>query len=317
MRDEADGADEQPILRRLSLGFALLVGLTFVLVVLGALVRAHDAGLACPDWPLCFGQVIPAMNLEVAFEWSHRALAGTLSVVFLVLCTLALRDRDARERGGLLMALAAGLLAIQVLLGALTVWQLLASWTVTLHLLTGNAFAATLLLLALRLGRSGRSGSVEVTGTSRLLVSAAALLLGAQIALGGLVSSSFAGLACPEWPSCNGGSWYPSWRGGVGLHLLHRTNGYLLVCVLGIAALALRRPRPLARALLAAFGLSLLQVGVGVSNVLLGLPVEVTGLHSALAAALVLLLTFATHEAWSTAAATHRARLPGPMAEVH
>jgi heme A synthase len=90
----------------------------------------------------------------------------------------------------------------------------------------------------------------------------------------------------------------------VGLHLIHRTSGYLLVGLLLFAALSARQPHRLGRALGAAFLLALAQVVVGIANVLLGLPVEVTGLHSALAAALVLTLAFALDEAWRRAPAT-------------
>ena len=68
--------------RRLAAGFATLLVLTFGLIVLGALVRANDAGLACPDWPLCFGELLPRFDVKVAFEWSHRAIAGTVALCF-------------------------------------------------------------------------------------------------------------------------------------------------------------------------------------------------------------------------------------------
>lgn len=55
--------------RKIATGFVALVVLTECLIVLGALVRAHEAGLACPDWPLCFGEFVPAFDLRVAFEW--------------------------------------------------------------------------------------------------------------------------------------------------------------------------------------------------------------------------------------------------------
>jgi len=128
-----------------------------------------------------------------------------------------------------------------------------------------------------------------------VFASAALLLL--QIVLGGLVSSSYAGMACPEWPTCNGGAWFPSFRGSVGLHLLHRLNGYALLAACFAAASFGRGVPRLGRWVILAAALVAAQVAVGVANVLLGLPVEVTGLHSALAAALVLVITGAVHEA--------------------
>ncbi len=286
---------------RLARGFQALVAVTFALIVLGALVRAHDAGLACPDWPLCFGQVLPRMNLEIAFEWSHRALAGSVSLAFVALGILALRHPVGRHRVGVWLGVGAALLAWQIVLGALTVWQLLAAWTVTLHLLTGNAFAATLLLVAVRL--RGASTPERVGAAPRAVLTVTFAVLVVQIALGGLVASTYSGLACPEWPTCNGGAWFPSWRGSVGLHLIHRTSGYLLLLLLLVAAWNVRRPRRLGRALALAALLGVAQVVVGIANVLLGLPVEITGLHSALAAALVLTLVFALDAAWSRAPA--------------
>jgi heme a synthase len=120
-----------------------------------------------------------------------------------------------------------------------------------------------------------------------------------QLALGGLVSSRYAGLACPEWPTCNGGLWFPTWRGTVGVHLLHRTNGYLLVVALAGLAWTCRSSPRLASWTRAAAGLALLQVAVGVANVWFKIPVELTGLHSALAAALVLTATGAAHAAFA------------------
>lgn len=288
--------------RRLAVGFGALVAATFGLLVLGALVRAHGAGLSCPDWPLCFGSVIPTMDLRVAFEWSHRVVAGSVSLVFLGLALATLRRRATPRATRRLILLAGALLALQVLLGALTVWKLLASWTVTSHLLTGNAFTATLLLVALSLrdeARGARPG-VPAPAAARAALAFAAALLGLQLILGGLVSSRFAGMACPEWPTCNGGLWFPSWRGSVGLHLLHRMNGYALLAALGAAAVATRHTRLRALGALA-LGLGALQVVVGISNVLLAIPVEITGLHSALAAALVLTLTAALRAAWTGA----------------
>ena len=296
--DLAQAAPGSDYSTRLAAGFRVLVGLCLGLIVLGALVRVHGAGLACPDWPLCFGRVLPEMNLEVAFEWTHRLVAGSVGVCFVALSALALR-RPATRRASPLLAVAALLLAIQILLGALTVWKLLAPWTVTAHLLIGNSFAATLLLAALTLGDAGAPARrPALTPWARRVTLLAALLLVLQITLGGLVASRYAGLACPEWPTCRDGVWFPTWEGPVGLQLLHRANGYALVASLAAAAVAARRAPALRRATRLALLLGLAQVGVGVANVLLALPVEVTGLHSALAAGLVLSLTWAGREVW-------------------
>ena len=289
--------------RRLAAGFAVLVALTLCLIVLGALVRAHEAGLACPDWPLCFGEFVPQMDLRVAFEWSHRVLAGSLSIAFAALAFGVLRRGHLRRAAARPVVVAAVLLAVQVLLGALTVWQLLAAWTVTSHLVIGNAFALTLLwiALALRDHALGDPSRAPVEAAARRWVLAAAALLAVQLVLGGLVSSRFAGMACPEWPACNGGLWFPSWQGTVGLHLLHRWNAVLLLAALAAAAVSCRRA-PGLRALTAlALLLGCAQTLVGIANVLTGIPVEVTGLHSALAAALVLILSVAAREVWLAA----------------
>jgi len=293
-------------LRRLSCAFTLLVALSYGLIVLGALVRANDAGLACPDWPLCFGEVIPRLDLKVAFEWFHRVIAGGVTLVFVVLGAQVLRLSAAPRSSIALIAVAAGLLVIQIVLGALTVWLKLASWTVTAHLVTGNSFALTLLLTARTLRDAAIAPPARAPAPASVrgwvLASAAVLLL--QMILGGLVASRYAGLACPEWPVCNGGLWIPTWGGNVGLHLLHRFNAYLLLAVLTISALASRREPGLRKFTALALMFGLCEVIAGIANVLLGIPAEITGLHSALAAALVLTLTLATRDLFSRRAAT-------------
>ena len=173
--------DEGLYARRLAAGFAVLVALTFGLIVLGALVRANDAGLACPDWPLCFGEFLPQMNLQVGFEWSHRVVAGGISLCFVALATLSLRRPATRARCQHLLVVAAVLLGVQVMLGALTVWQLLAAWTVTSHLVIGNSFAVVLLWTALSLRELGSAAAsrsrTEPAARNAIFVAAALLAL--------------------------------------------------------------------------------------------------------------------------------------------
>jgi cytochrome c oxidase assembly protein subunit 15 len=295
-----EGAARRGDARALAPGFAALAGVTVCLIVLGALVRAHEAGLACPDWPLCFGELVPAFDLRVGFEYSHRVLAGSVSLAFAALAIAAWRRGASREARACI-AVGAVLLVVQVLLGALTVWHLLAAWTVTSHLVTGNAFALTLVLTACALRDEGSVRAPATTAARRWLPAVAAVLL-AQLVLGGLVSSRYAGMACPEWPTCNGGLWFPSWRGAVGLHLLHRSNGYLLVALVCVAAWTLRGDPRVGRAARLLAALVLAQVAVGVANVRLGIPVEITALHSLLAALLVLATGWSVREAWVHAA---------------
>jgi cytochrome c oxidase assembly protein subunit 15 len=183
------------------------------------------------------------------------------------------------------------------------------------HLVVGNAFAVTLVVVALRLRRTAapRPDAFVAPGV-RPLVTLAACALAAQVVLGGLVSSTYAGLACPSFPTCDGVAWFPSLAGPVGVHLAHRTGAAIVLAILALAVLAVRRPRLVARALAVALGLAGLQGGVGVASVLLGVPVELTGLHTALAAALVASLAVALHEAWT--AGVRRAGLTDAAADV-
>ncbi|MAE94203.1 MAG: hypothetical protein CL910_06035 [Deltaproteobacteria bacterium] len=295
-----------PTLRALGLGFTALLSATFCLIVLGALVRAHGAGLACPDWPLCFGQVIPEFDFKVAFEWGHRTLAGLITSIFLATSVLVLRNGEARRAVGRLLPLAVVILALQILLGALTVWKLLAYWSVTSHLLAGNAYAVLLLLMARALMEAAEPApraAVPTTRPIRLLSAATLGLLILQVGLGGLVSSLYAGLACPDWPMCANGQFAPTLLGPQGVHVLHRLAAYSLILLLALSAWQTRGVPRLGYWHAVALLIGIAQLIVGIANVLLLIPAEVTGLHSALAAALVLALAMANREAWRGAAA--------------
>ena len=292
---------------RLARAYFGLAGLTYGLIVLGALVRAHGAGLSCPDWPLCFGDLIPQLDFKVAFEFGHRVLAGSIAIFFALLAAATLRQPGLGRALRPALAIAAGLLALQIVLGGLTVLKLLASWTVTSHLVTGNGFALALVLIGRRVaelaGTQSASGAKpvaapEATALMRTATTAVALMLACQIVLGGLVSSNYAGLVCPDWPSCSDGEYFPTLLGIRGLHVLHRTFGYVLVAALPLAALLARRSPGLAGWLRLASGIALCQVAAGIANVLLRLPVEITALHSGLAAALVCTLGISMQVAW-------------------
>ncbi len=287
------------------LPFALVVA-TYGLVVLGSSVRAFEAGLACPDWPLCFGEAVPVFNLEIAFEVGHRYLAGFISLVFVVVSTLALIHPQLRRRAGPWIGVGAVVLATQIVFGALTVTELLNPPVVTTHLLLGNTFSALLFGLALTLREAGYPRQRAPMGLlPKVAAGALAVTLFAQLALGGMVSASHAGLACGTWPSCNGNGWFPTFEGLVGLQVMHRITAYTVAAV----AFGVFFSSRLRGQFGAASGVLVLvvlgQVVLGILNVMNQLPESVTILHSAGAAALVLLTLFLNLEAW---------RAPSPAA---
>lgn len=280
--------------RRLANAATALVCATGVLIVVGASVRVNGAGLACPDWPLCFGELLPPMDVGVAFEFGHRVLAGSVSLGFLAIAVALLRRR-AHLPAALpaVIGVAAALLCAQVVLGGLTVLRLLAEWTVASHLLVGNLFLATLAAMTMLVrDPSGRGPRAHLTPVARGGAVMPILLVPVQLVLGGLVAGAGAGLACPSFPSCAGGAWFPSFVGVLGWVVAHRLVAWLL---LGTALMAtvLVWSDPVARRPAVALTMALVaQAVVGVSNVLLRVPVELTLLHSAGAAVVVLAATW-------------------------
>ncbi len=276
------------------LPWLVLGAVTWGLVGFGALVRAEQAGLACPDWPLCFGQVIPDIHLEgVIYEFGHRVLAGLISLAFALLAWRVWRDEVAGRWVRKPLVAAAVVLLLQVVMGGLTVLIVdrpegaasrPAAWTVTTHLILGNFFVALICLIGMRLRPSGPPSS-EPTTLWRRLLTVWSLALLAQFILGGVIAANLAGMVCIEFPTCNGGIWFPSWSGLVGVQLFHRLNGVLLFLLAGGLAFtaAEDRGKAFGRLLLVAVAL---QIGLGAANIWYALPAWVTVGHSAVASLL-------------------------------
>ena len=261
---------------------------TFALLVVGGLVHATGSSLACPDWPLCYGQFFPPMKGGILFEHGHRLVALCVLSLTVALATLVFRRRPepALRR---LAALAMALVLVQASLGALTVLFKLPLLVSSGHLATSMAFFSLVIYLAFRLDPR----PPEAEAAPRRLVGAAALLVYAQIVLGAFVRHTGAGLACNvELPFCAGGQLWPAW-GPAQLHMAHRIAG-VLVALLVIAAaaaplLAAARGRHRARFLLAVAGpvLVLLQVALGLLTVTSYVSIPMVTLHLAAGAALL------------------------------
>jgi cytochrome c oxidase assembly protein subunit 15 len=157
-----------------------------------------EAGLACPDWPLCYGRLLPGrqMNLQVFLEWFHRLDAFVVGVALLVLTGASCICRRRLPVWLPWMAGAALLLvAVQGGLGALTVTQLLAAPLVTAHLTTALVLVALTSALYQRLAMAGRGLAVPPLWWA-LLASMSLVLVLAQCLLGGSMASQWAADQC-------------------------------------------------------------------------------------------------------------------------
>src|SRR2546426_3378384 len=147
-------AQPQDVSPRLARFAAFTTGLVFVQLVLGALMRHMGAGLAIPDFPLAFGRLVPPLATPyITVHFAHRVGALAVAVAVAVTVGTVLRERAAGPWLCRPALLAAGLVVVQLTLGALVIWSARAVLPTTTHLVVGAALLATCLVLALRAGR--------------------------------------------------------------------------------------------------------------------------------------------------------------------
>ena len=258
---------------------------TFVLVVVGVVVRVTGSGLGCPDWPLCHGSLIPPLEPSAIIEYSHR-LSAALSITLVAATAIVAWRRYRRERQIVALAtLAAGLVLVQSLLGALTVFLELPETVVTVHLAVAEALLATLTLLTVRVFDPERSLSRPAA-----LYAAAALAVYLLMLTGAYVRGSGASLACTEWPLCGPSNIHPEWfsvilpGGSQDVHMAHRYLALVVGLLVGWASLSAWREGH--RRLAASAGvLFAAQVGVGSAYVLSSGLAAFQGAHLAVASA--------------------------------
>jgi heme a synthase len=134
--------------------FAVFVACaTFILIVAGALVTSNDAGLSIPDWPTSFGSFsVPPLRGGIRFEWSHRAIAG--SIVLLTISIAAWTWLVDNRRWMKWLGLAAlGTVITQAILGGLTVLLFQPPWVSSAHAAVGQTFFCIAVTIAVFTGR--------------------------------------------------------------------------------------------------------------------------------------------------------------------
>jgi heme A synthase len=197
-------------------------------LLLGGLVHNTRSSLACPDWPLCYGQVFPPMHDGILIEHSHRLTGATVGVLTILLLVGLWRQR---LRGLGLFAL--GLVMLQGVLGGLTVIFRLPTWISTTHLAISQVFFCTVLFAALR---TRESPGPALSPTVRNWTAAAAGVVFVQMVLGAYMRHLGAGLACVEVPLCKGSLWPAGAWAALEIHMLHRLMALAVFVVVAIAS---------------------------------------------------------------------------------
>jgi len=305
----------------------LAVVWTFCVVVLGAYVRLSDAGLGCPDWPGCYGEISPAQAMQeikaahevaphgpvsMAKAWKemvHRYLASGLGLLVLIMSVLAVKQRDRLRQSPTLAVVTFFVVCFQGALGMWTVTMLLKPAIVTSHLIGGMTLIAMLTWLALRQRDWAR---VEKAGAFRVAAAVGLLIVACQIILGGWVSTNYAAVVCTDFPTCQGAlvpqmdfrdafhvlrelgqtpdAALLSMANLTAIHWLHRVGALVTFCFISVLCWRLYAQGVLRSLALVIGAMLVLQVCLGITNVVLHLPLAIAVLHNAGAAMLLLLM---------------------------
>jgi protoheme IX farnesyltransferase len=261
---------------------------TLVLVTIGVIVRATDSGLGCPDWPFCYGQVVPPLDDPKAWiEWVHRSVAAGIGIMILGLAGLAIVDhRDRRSLvGGSIGAVA--LVGFQAWLGRETVRLGNSGESVTAHLAAAMALEGLLVFLLVRSAYPSRLPAHGASQRFTLLAAFGAVSVFALLLFGSNVTATDAGLVFPDWPLM-GGSALPPLTDATAAHVLHRwvavVVGLIVAAVWVVAWRTQRSSRTIVALATLAAGLYPIQALIGGLQVLTRLDAWTQTLHVALGA---------------------------------
>jgi protoheme IX farnesyltransferase len=292
--------------------FQKLAGLTLatslLLVTIGVVVRATDSGLGCPDWPLCNGQLIPALDDPKAWiEWIHRTVAVVVGFEILGLAIIAFLDHRGRRSILWPTLVAVGLVGFQAWLGRETVRLGNSGESVTAHLAAAMTLVGLLVYLTVRAGYPAR---LPVRGASQrftLLVAFGAAATFALLLFGSHVTATDTALVYPDWPLM-GGTLFPPLADPMAAHVLHRwvaaVVGAIVVAIAVVAWRTQREHPTIVRLSVGAAILFAVQVVIGGLQVLTRLAEWTQTLHLALGAIIWAMLAGLTVTSYYTARAT-------------
>jgi heme o synthase len=284
---------------------ALTLATALALVTIGVIVRATDSGLGCPDWPLCHGQLIPALDDTKAWiEWVHRTVAVIIGFEILGLALLAVVDH--RDRRSILWPSfgAVGLVGFQAWLGRETVRLGNSGESVTAHLAAALALVGLLVFLTVRAGYPARIGGRGGSQRFTLLAAFTTAVTFALLLFGSHVTATASALVFPDWPLMNG-SLLPAVTGATSAHVLHRWVAAVvgvIVAILAVVAWRTERDHPtLVRLAVGSAVLFAVQVAIGGAQVLTRLAEWTQTLHLALGAVIWAMLAGLTVTSYYTA----------------
>ncbi len=275
----------------------LLLGATVGLVVVGVIVRATESGMGCPDWPLCYGQIIPPLDDYKAWlEWIHRTIAAGIGLIVLGVVAAALRSlRGRRSLQGASLALLA-LVLFQAWLGRQTVLESNSGRSVTAHLATAMAFAGLQVWVYIRSGYPEKLPGITRAKGAVIAPLIAAGAVYALLLFGSNVTATDTGLIYPDWPLM-GGTPVPPITELAAPQILHRYATGIVALVLIAATWIVRReagsPRRVKRLLEASLGIFAVQCIIGALQIITKLAPWTQTLHVALATTIWLLTSAA------------------------
>ena len=307
--------------------------LVFIVIVLGAYTRLSNAGLGCPDWPGCYGEFLvpdiagyeyerPLEHIKAWKELVHRYAGALLGIVVIFLFIFAIFSKTVKHQSTILLFILLCLVVFQGMLGMWTVTKLVHPVIVSMHLIGGFASAALLFWLLLN---QTKPVYVEkkIPISCKLILFTSFFVLIFQIFLGGWTSANYAALSCGSFfPTCLGKWWFSGvnladifFFGEFGVNyefgvlsndnrsviqIIHRIGALFTAFVLIGLVVSFRKFLVFNLFLITTLFLLVLQIVLGIFNVVLSLPIFVAVSHNVVALCLLLNIIWLIHRVYKS-----------------